>query len=168
MFKSEIRNSRAQPRRARAAAQSVRTCGAITRGRSRQHAVGARLAERASAARSRRSASTTLAAPCMQPRSLHANILALERALARRTPAAAAAGAAAEKLKLRSATSAAAKATEQKDYQRHMRQQLRPACSSLLAKRACCCERRQPQQQPHLQHIMICGGGQAGGSCPDP
>ena len=58
MFKSEIRNSRAQPRRARAAAHSVRTCGAITRGRSRQHAVGARLAERVSAARSRRSAST--------------------------------------------------------------------------------------------------------------
>ena len=75
MFKSEIRNSRAQPRRARAAAQSGRACGAIARGQSPQRAVGVRLAERASAASCRvlcssRSASndacSALHAACMR------------------------------------------------------------------------------------------------------
>ena len=70
MFKSEIRNSRAQPRRARAAAQSGRACGAIARGQSPQRAVGVRLAERASAACSSRSASndacSALHAACMR------------------------------------------------------------------------------------------------------
>jgi hypothetical protein len=70
VFKSEIRNSRAQPRRARAAAQSGRACGAIARGQSPQRAVGVRLAERASAACSSRSASndacSALHAACMR------------------------------------------------------------------------------------------------------
>ena len=110
MFKSEIRNSCAQPRRARAAAQSVRTCGAITRCRSRQHAVGARLAELVSAARSRRSASTTLAAPCMQPACKNWRSSARWPAAQQQQP-----GAATEMLNLHSAAAAAAAASRRSD-----------------------------------------------------
>ena len=154
VFKSEIRNSRAQPRRARAAAQSVRTCGAITRGRSRQHAVGARLAERASAARSRRSASTTLAAPCMQPACEYWRSSArwpAARQLQQQLV-----------LPLRSSNSALQRRRRRK---RQSKKITSDTCAnscvllaaSLLAKLACCCDaaRRQPQQQPQLQHIMI-------------